>query len=111
MNRYDPLDWIHQWDDYEMMMYALPPDEGEPGIYMQVSRKQLRDGAEEWDILYDRKIGDLPQVEAPRGSELWHEQVLRRYLHAHPQLVADEKLYLAQFLAGGDADNHDSSAE
>lgn len=98
MNHYDPLDWLHQWDDYEMMMYALP--EETPGIYMQVSRKELRDGAEEWEILYDRKIADLctDTTETP-GSDAWQEHVLRHHLNDHPELVTNEKAYLQKWLA------------
>ena len=98
MNRYDPLDWIHQWDDYEMMMYALPEDE--PGIYMQVSQKTVRSGAEEWEIIYDRRIADLwsDASEVP-GSDDWQEQVLRHHLNEHPELVAEEKAYLQRWLA------------
>ena len=98
MNRYDPLDWIHPWDDYEMMMYALHEDD--PGIYMQVSHKTMRAGAEEWEIVYDRKIADLcnDASEVP-GSDDWQEHVLRHHLNDHPELVAEEKAYLQQWLA------------
>lgn len=99
MNQYDPLDWLHQWDDFEMMMYAL--HEGIPGIFMQVSRRTMRQGAEEWEIIYDRKIADLGDAatETP-GTDAWQEQVLRHHLNQHPDLVPDEKAYLHQFLAG-----------
>jgi hypothetical protein len=97
MNHYDPLDWLHQWDSYEMMMYAL--HEETPGIFMQVSRKQMQSGAEEWEILYDRKIADVcDDATAPPGSDDWQEHVLRHYLNDHPELVADEKGYLQMWL-------------
>ncbi|MCL6548237.1 MAG: hypothetical protein K6T30_04930 [Alicyclobacillus sp.] len=91
----DPLDWVHQWDDFEMMMYALPGEGESGGVFMQVSRRNVRDGAEEWEIVYDRRIGDFdPTVNGEPGSEAWEEQVLRRFLNAHPQLVDEEKAYL-----------------
>ncbi|SFU36859.1 hypothetical protein SAMN05421543_101318 [Alicyclobacillus macrosporangiidus] len=102
MHAFDPLDWIHQWDDFEMMMYARH-DVDEPGIFMQVSRRLQREGAEEWEILYDRKIADVPEgiAEMP-GTDAWEERVLRRHLTDHPQLVNEEKQHLAEFLANRD---------
>lgn len=98
MNAYDPLDWIHPWDDYEMMMYALHEDT--PGIFMQVSQRTKTDGAEEWEILYDRKISDLcTDTSETAGSDPWQEHVLRHYLNDHPELVANEKEYLHNWLA------------
>lgn len=100
MHGFDPLDWLHQWDDYEMMMYARAEVDDEPGIYMQVSRRTMRAGAEEWQTIYDRKISDLPtDVDAPVGTEAWEESVLRNHLNEHPKLVNDEKDYLNQFLS------------
>jgi hypothetical protein len=99
MHKYDPLDWLHQWDDFEMMMYARTEQEGDPGIFMQVSRKVVQDGAEEWEIIYDRKLADLFEVAAEPGTDDWQEQILRQYLNAHPTLVNDEKQYLEQYLA------------
>lgn len=99
MNGFDPLDWLHQWDDYEMMMYARADEGDDPGICMQVSRRVLRDGAEEWEIVYDRKIADLPEdISEPVGTDAWEERVLRNHLNEHPKLVLDEKAYLAQLL-------------
>ncbi|MCL6452229.1 MAG: hypothetical protein K6T78_01235 [Alicyclobacillus sp.] len=98
MHAYDPMDWTHQWDRYEMMMYALtgPTD---AGIYMQVSERAERDGAEEWNILYSRKIADLPSgIQGPVGSEQWEDQVLRQHFTAHPELVDEEKSHLAAWL-------------
>ncbi|MCL6625150.1 hypothetical protein [Alicyclobacillus shizuokensis] len=96
----DPLDWTHQWDDYEMMMYVCD-DPDEEGIRMQVSRRQHRDGAEEWELLYDRKLADLPsrppQTEHPKEREDWEESLLRTHLHEHPHLVDEEKRYLAEW--------------
>jgi hypothetical protein len=102
MNAFDPLDWLHQWDDFEMIMYARDPSEQDDGIFMQVSRKTARSGVEEWQILYDRKIADLPVDQRYDGAEIerdrWEEQVLRHHLNEHPELVSDEKLYLQRFL-------------
>ena len=97
MHKYDPLDWIHQWDDYEMMLYARDTAEGDPGIFMQVSRKTNVGGAEEWEIVYDRKLDDLFAVDAEPGTDEWRKKILRTYLNDHPNLVADEKRYLEQF--------------
>ncbi|GMA49546.1 hypothetical protein GCM10025857_09030 [Alicyclobacillus contaminans] len=100
MQKYDPLDWIHQWDNYEMMMYARTEQEGDPGIFMQVSRKVMVDGAEQWEIVYDRRLDDLLEVAGEPGSDEWQERLLRTYLNEHPSLVADEKRYLQQYEAG-----------
>lgn len=98
MNSHDPLDWTHQWEHFEMMMYALSEGE-ETGIFMQVTERIMRDGAEEWDILYDRRIADLgDDVVTAASSEHWEEQVLRRYLNAHPDLVSAEKAYLSKWV-------------
>ncbi|GGI98824.1 hypothetical protein GCM10010885_05390 [Alicyclobacillus cellulosilyticus] len=97
----DPLDWVHQWDDYEMVMYARADGE-DPGIYMQVSQRRQVDGAEEWEVLYERKLADLyPDLPEAPGSEAWEEAQLRTHLHRRPQLVAEEKAYLAAWLAQG----------
>ena len=95
----DPLDWTHQWDDYEMMMYARS-DAEEQGIFIQVARRVQRFGAEEWEILYERRLADPAggPTDATPGTEVWEEQVLRSYLHLHPQMVNDEKTYLEQYL-------------
>lgn len=99
MNHYDPLDWIHQWDAYEMMMYA--EHEGDaPGIYMQVSQHHQQDGAQTWEVLYDRRLAPLDvSTSDDGGSDAWCERVLRGYLNEHPQLVADEKRFLSDWLA------------
>lgn len=97
----DPLDWVHQWEHYEMVMY-VSFQEGDDGIFMQVSERNQRDGAEEWEILYNRKIESLSENHDsafPMGSEAWEERILRNHLNAHPKLVQDEKDYLAQFLS------------
>ncbi|OFW81141.1 MAG: hypothetical protein A2201_08090 [Alicyclobacillus sp. RIFOXYA1_FULL_53_8] len=96
----DPLDWLHQWDDYEMVMY-VSFQEGDDGIFMQVSQRKMYEGAEEWEILYDRKIAELPselEVAGQTGSEEWEERALRHHLNGHPQLVNDEKEFLQHFL-------------
>ncbi|QQE80298.1 hypothetical protein [Alicyclobacillus sp. SO9] len=97
----DPLEWTHQWDNYEMMMYV--ETEGEhTGIFMQVSQRDKRDGAEEWEILYNRKLSDY-SPEAGRGKTdfaEWEDAVLRDYLHQHPHLVRDEKAYFETRMAG-----------
>lgn len=96
----DPLDWVHQWENYEMVMY-VSFQEGDDGIFIQISERNQRDGAEEWQILYDRKISPLPpegEISYPVGSEDWEERVLRNHLNAHPNLVPEEKAYLTRFL-------------
>jgi hypothetical protein len=94
----DILDWTHQWDNYEMFMYVRN-DEDEKGIYMQVSERIMRDGAEEWVILYDRKLAELlTDIEGEPGTETWEENMLKTYLHRHPQLVNEEKAYVEAFL-------------
>ncbi|WDL98053.1 hypothetical protein [Alicyclobacillus sp. ALC3] len=106
----DQMDWTHQWDDFEMFMYVVGPDEDVPGIYMQVSQRDRQEGVEQWEILYDRKIADLEQgdlepaiqssdAEAGPGSEVWEERILRRQLRDHPDLVDREKEYLQEHLA------------
>jgi hypothetical protein len=100
MHGFDPLDWLHQWDDFEMMMYARADADDEPGIHMQVSRGLMRDGAQEWEIIYDRKIADIElEVAEPVGSDAWEEKVLRHHLQENPKVVVDEKEYLNRFLA------------
>lgn len=99
----DPMDWTHQWDEFEMYMYAEAPAAPDAGIHMQVSRRVRKDGAEEWEILYDRKIADLDgaDVEGEPGSEAWEERILRRHLQAYPSLVNEEKAYAHAFLENG----------
>lgn len=98
MNSYDPLDWTHQWAQFEMMMYALY-DGPKPGIFMQVSELTKRDGADEWAILYDRCIASLGgDVQVPLQPEAWEEQVLRHHLNVHPELVNEEKVFLSRWL-------------
>lgn len=111
------MDWTHQWENFEMFMYVVPPEEGDPGIFMQVLRRELQDRAEQWDMLYDRKIAelepaDLSPVEeidtassddlsvraALPGSEAWEERILRRQMQQNPNLVDEEKIYLRDFL-------------
>lgn len=97
----DPLEWTHQWDNYEMMMY-VETDGDNPGIFMQVSQRIRRDGAEEWQILYDRKLAGY-NSEAGRGetgSAEWEDAILRDYLHQNPHLVRDEKAYFEARTAG-----------
>jgi hypothetical protein len=94
----DPLDWTHQWENYEMMMYV--ETDAEPGIWMQVSRKHTESGAESWEVIYDRKIADLlDAIPGVFGSESWQEAMLRQHLNSNPQLVNDEKSYLHTVLA------------
>lgn len=98
MNRYDPLDWVHSWDDFEMMMYAVA-DGDDTGIFMQVSRREMQYGAEVWETVYDRKLTDeFRQTEEKLDSDPWHEAVLRHYLNTHPELVSDEKAFLSEWL-------------
>lgn len=101
MAKFDPLDWTHQWDDFEMYMYLdnVGDEEEKPGIRMQVSRRCLEDGAEQWELLYDRKIADWPAgILIGEVNNSLEEQVLREYLDSHPSLVEDEKRFLAAFL-------------
>lgn len=94
----DPLDWTHQWENFEMMMYVEAGDDA--GIRMQVARKTAESAAESWEVLYDRKVADVPDdVQGTYGSEAWEEAVLRQHLNTHPQLVNEEKAYLASILA------------
>lgn len=110
----DQLDWVHQWDQYEMVMY-VSFNEGDDGILMQVSERKRTDGAEQWETLYHRKLSPLPgpsDVPYPEGTPEWEERVLRDHLHQHPKLVQEEKDYLAHFLADSnrlmtDEDNGD----
>lgn len=95
----DPLDWVHQWDQYEMYMYAeLHTEEGTPGIYMQVSRRELVQGAEEWSLLYERRLGDLPSLPAD-GQRDEEDRTLRAYLNQHPNIVPEEKQFLLDWLS------------
>ena len=106
----DPLDWVHQWDNYEMVMYVRN-DDGEQGIFMQVLEKHLQDGAEEWNIVYDRQIADLdPNVPGEPGSEAWEEKQLREHLNRNPQLVTEEKNYLKSYLGGAPGTNETNEA-
>ena len=95
----DPLDWIHQWDDYEMYLYAESGDaDRESGIFMQVSKSFSRDGATLWEMLYERRLCDVPETGPSPEQPNWEDAVLRTYLHEHPNLVADEKKYLETWL-------------
>lgn len=104
MTRFDPLDWTHQWDDYEMYMYVDVDSDREQdrGVRMQVLQRSLLQGAEEWTLLYDRRLAPLP-AEDTQGE--WNDQeeerVLREFLLATPQLVSHEKEVLSQFQQDG----------
>jgi len=94
----DPLEWVHQWDNFEMMMYARSPEEGDAGVFIQVSKRLILQGAEEWEIVYDRKLQDIDVTHENTDVAEWEERVLRDYLTCHPQLVNDEKQFLTDFL-------------
>jgi len=92
MHVFDPLDWVHRYDQYEMVMYVRHGEEPtEDGIYIQVLESALQDGAEAWSILYDRKLADIPESDLTPGTDAWEDRVLRTYLNDHPDLVHDEK--------------------
>ena len=100
MQHFDALNWVHQWDEYEMVMYAQPEPGEQSGVFMQVSRHRHHSGAEEWEILYQRKLADISvQTESQPGSDEWQEQILRNYLRRFPSVVADEKAYIEKFLS------------
>lgn len=95
----DPLDWIHQWDDYEMYLYAESGDaDREPGVFMQVSKSLSRDGATLWEMLYERRLDDVPESMLLPDDPKWEDSVLRTYLNEHPDLVSEEKNYLLSWL-------------
>ncbi|HEU4964358.1 MAG TPA: hypothetical protein VFV52_10990 [Bacilli bacterium] len=97
----DPMDWVHSWDDYEIMMYVEQDEQGLWGIYMQGSRVVREQGLFEMELLYDRKIGDLnPEIrreDAPREDD-WQERQLRWFLETHPELVEREKQFMREFV-------------
>lgn len=98
MHAFDPLDWVHRYESYEMVMYVrVGETEAQDGIYMQVLELVERDGAQEWSILYDRRLADIPVVEIPYTSDAFEDKVLRIYLNEHPDLVSQEKLYIQTF--------------
>ncbi|WAH35810.1 hypothetical protein [Alicyclobacillus dauci] len=99
MRSFDQLDWVHQFGDYEMFMYVQADGTDEDGIYIQLLQRNVQDGAEQWDILYDRRLSSAT-MELPFGPEdpAFEEAVLRHYLDDHPTLVDDEKTYLANWL-------------
>lgn len=103
MRGFDQLDWVHQWGRYEMIMYVRYGEGDADGIYMQALVKTERDGAEEWDILYDRRLTPLSDPLPASPDEAWEEQILRAYFNAHPNLVADEK-QLVERAARGEGD-------
>lgn len=107
MHGFDQLDWVHQWDNFEMVMYVDKDDEGNHAIFMQVLVKQEDEGAEAWDILYDRVVTRVDYaVDASPDSDAWHDQVLRHFLNTHPTLVLDEKAAVARFVRGeGEPEN------
>lgn len=97
----DPMDWVHSWDDYEMMMYVEKDENGIDGIFMQGSRIVREEGLFELELLYDRKIGNVnPEIrrEDFAREEDWQEKQLRWYLDTYPQLVAEEKQFMSEFV-------------
>ncbi|GLV13538.1 hypothetical protein Heshes_12220 [Alicyclobacillus hesperidum] len=101
MRTFDPLDWVHAFDDYEMYMYLRQDGNAADGIYMQMLQRELVDGAEIWSVLYDRRLtSDISQVGLDPQHPAYEDEVLRNYLAAHPTVVDDEKAYLAKWLQG-----------
>jgi hypothetical protein len=93
----NPLDWTHQWEDYEMMMYVGKDDAGQEKIFIQVSKLIRTDRATEQEILYDREIGLLnPEIIRGVDRDAWEEKQLRWFLDTHPDLVEREKAYLKE---------------
>lgn len=98
---FDPLDWVHAFDDYEMYMYVRQDGDADDGIYMQMLQRELVDGAEIWSVLYDRRLtADIAQVGLDPQHPAYEDEVLRNYLAAHPAVVDEEKAYLAEWLQG-----------
>jgi hypothetical protein len=99
MHGFDQLDWVHQWDQFEMVMYVDQDETGADCIHMQVLAKQEDEGAEVWDILYDRIVTTIDySVDATLHTDAWQDQVLRHYLNTHPTLVPDEKEKVAAWM-------------
>ena len=101
MHEFDQLEWVHTWDSFEMILYVRADGVTEDGIYMQVVEKSMVDGAECFDILYDRKLAPLPtEVVGHTLTPVEEERVLRTYFKAHLALVNDEKDLVAKVKAG-----------
>lgn len=99
MRTFDQLDWVHSFDDYQMFMYAQADGVETDGIYMQMLRRNRSDGAEYWDILYDRKLSPtIGDVTVAKDDPAFEDEVLRQFLHAHPDVVDEEKEFLANWL-------------
>ncbi|MFC4768362.1 hypothetical protein [Effusibacillus consociatus] len=91
----NPLDWTHQWDQFEMMMYVGKDDTGQEKIFMQVSKVIRIEQATEQEILYDREIGLLnPEIIRGVDRDAWEEKQLKWFLDTHPDLVEREKAYV-----------------
>ncbi|GMA62308.1 hypothetical protein NZD89_21400 [Alicyclobacillus fastidiosus] len=106
MRSFDQLDWVHAFDDYEMVMYLQQEGTEDDGIYMQVLERTVEDGAQEWNILYDRRLSfaiGTPSI--TRDDPAYEDEVLRMFLHEHPSLVDDEKAYLKKWLAEANGDS------
>ncbi|MFD1673426.1 hypothetical protein [Alicyclobacillus fodiniaquatilis] len=99
MRTFDQLDWVHRWDDFEMMMYVQMDGTEHDGIYMQVLRQNTLNGVEEWEILYDRRLSNIiNDIVATPDDPAYEDVILRKYLNDHPDLVMEEKQYLAAWL-------------
>ncbi|GEO25598.1 hypothetical protein AAC03nite_13830 [Alicyclobacillus acidoterrestris] len=104
MRSFDQLDWVHRFEDYEMIMYLQQEGTEDDGIYMQVLQRTVEDGAEEWNILYDRRLtSEVGKPSVSKEDPSYEDEILRMYLHAHPALVDDEKAYLRAWLASAGA--------
>ncbi|EPZ44620.1 hypothetical protein [Alicyclobacillus acidoterrestris] len=104
MRSFDQLDWVHRFEDYEMIMYLQQEGTEDDGIYMQVLQRNVDDGAEEWNILYDRRLtSEIGKTSVSKEDPAYEDEILRVYLHEHPTLVDDEKTYLRAWLASSGA--------
>lgn len=100
MRSFDQLDWVHRFaENYEMVMYLQQEETGPNGIYMQVLMKVDEQGAEAWEIVYDRRLTSvIGDVSVDSHHEAYEDEVLRQYLRDHPTLVEDEKKYFEAWL-------------
>lgn len=112
MRTFDQLDWVHAFDDYEMFMYVRHEGKEDDGIYMQMLSRERVDGAETWDILYDRRLtAELGSPSVAQDDPAYEDEILRSYLALHPSIVDEEKAYLAKWLEGQLLEGHDDQGE
>lgn len=115
MRPFDQLDWVHRFEDnYEMVMYLQLENTDSDGIYMQVLMKVDEQGAESWQILYNRRLTSvIGDVAVDRNHDSYEDEVLRQYLRSHPTLVEDEKEYFQAWLReqSGGGNNGEKKAD